>query len=129
MIERSVSTGFPHSFTSRSGQIFEFSEYAIDENPEGENDLHLFCTEGMFGFNAVFIGKAKDLRERLKRHEQREAAKKKGATKLLVHSQPTVRATPLEEAEALLIQELRPAVNIQKTGVPGGKFTPGALAS
>lgn len=124
MIERSINSLSPPIYISSTGQKFDFAEYEIDADPAGENDIYLFCTEGIFGFNPVYISNAKDLQGA----DVLEGPKKKGATKLLVHSQPKRPVACLEEAEALLINELQPMLNVQKKAMDGGLMDPRAPA-
>ncbi|MDW3222193.1 MAG: hypothetical protein R8G34_04790 [Paracoccaceae bacterium] len=122
MIERSINSLSPPIYISSTGQKFDFAEYEIDADPAGENDIYLFCTEGIFGFNPVFISNAKDLQG----DDVLEGPKRKGATKLLVHSQPKRPVVGLKDAEALLINELRPQLNVQKKARTGGSEKPDA---
>lgn len=129
MINRATNPMSRHSYVSKSGRRFEFEEHRIDEAPTGTNDLYVFCTEGIWGFNPLYVGKAQNLRDRLQNHERLDDAKKKGATKLLVHSEPDLVAAQLEDAETLLINELQPLLNVQKKFPMRGRAETNALAA
>ncbi|MEP2641741.1 hypothetical protein [Roseobacter sp.] len=115
MIERSTNAvAQRHSYITASGRRFELTEHPIDATPEAEDGLFLFCTEGIFWFNPLYVGQIEELRSRRAAHDRRGAAKAQGATKLLVAADPDLPACGLQDAEMELIGELRPKLNVQQ---------------
>ena len=69
-----------------NGKNFWFDVYPIETRPNGVNDVYAFCKELASGYEPLYIGQAKNVPNRLLRHEKLDRAKELGATKVLIHS-------------------------------------------
>ena len=102
-----------HTATLNDGFYeYRFHVQSIDERPALTNVVYAFVS-----FNGhipiKYIGNAKDLRERLRNHDQIFSAKILGADQLWVHRPGSMDPVHFENAEVRLIRSYQPPLNTQ----------------
>lgn len=99
---------------------YRFEILGIHEQPARTNAVYMFCKLENGNYVPLYIGRARNLAERLSGHERKTEAVRLGAQYLLVHTPPVFAArVNYIEAERRLIAHYNPVLNIQYRGLGG----------